>query len=80
MDFENSLQDKLGEHKAIEVDELILDDLFENITSFTKEHKDTLEKYSILVHLSLNGFGLKSLDNFPKLDNLKIVSFIFNLY
>ena len=34
----------------------------------------TLEKYSSLYHLSLNNTGLKSLNNFPKLKNLEIVS------
>lgn len=73
MSFAESLQEKLGEHEPHEVDELILDDLYENLGNFTPDHKRTLEKYTNLVHLSLNGLGLKSLANFPKLDNLNIV-------
>ena len=80
MEFQKALQDKLGEHEPNEViyilnkvDELILDDLFENIDTFTNDHKKTLELYKNLVHLSLNGLGLKSLSNFPKLEHLQIV-------
>jgi hypothetical protein len=73
MSFAKSLQEKLGEHEPHEVDELILDDLYENIGNFTPEHKRTLEQYNNLVHLSLSSMGLKSLANFPKLENLQIV-------
>jgi|LauGreDrversion4_2_1035121.scaffolds.fasta_scaffold934802_1 acidic leucine-rich nuclear phosphoprotein 32 family protein B len=73
MEFKQSLQKELGEHEPSQVDELILDDLFKNIEHFTTEHKKTLELYSNLEHLSLNGFGLKSLKNFPSLPNLKIL-------
>lgn len=73
MDFKKTLQEKLGEHSQTEVDELILDDLFENIDTFTPDHKRTLELYDNLVHLSLNGLGLKSLKNFPKIPSLQIV-------
>ena len=85
MSFRKQLQEKLGPHEPNEVsfyfkinlfhlktqvDELILDELFENVDSFTDDHKKSLELYSSLVHLSLNGFGLKGLKNFPKIDTL----------
>jgi acidic leucine-rich nuclear phosphoprotein 32 family protein B len=73
MEFKQSLQKELGEHEPNQVDELILDDLFKNIEHFTPEHKKVFELYSNLEHLSLNGFGLKSLKNFPSLPNLKIL-------
>lgn len=73
MEFAKSLQQELGEHQPNEVDELILDDLYKNIENFTEEHKNTLEQYKNLVHLSLNSLGLKSLANFPQLHNLQIV-------
>jgi hypothetical protein len=75
MNFSKSLQEKLGEHEPHEVDELILDELYENIGTFTAEHKKTLESYKNLVHLSLNKLGLRSLQNFPKLESLQIVNF-----
>lgn len=74
MDFAKSLQDKLGPHEPNEVDELILDELFEGVEQFSNDHKSTLELYKSLVHLSLNGLGLKSLTNFPKIDTLQIVN------
>ena len=73
MNLSKELQEKLGEHDPIDVDELILDDIFENVSSFTESHKNDFEKYTNLVHLSLNGFGLKSLDNFPKLPELTVL-------
>jgi len=73
MDFRKSLQDKLGEHEPTEVDELILDDLYTNIEEFTPEHKKTLELYNNLLHLSLNGLGIKSLKNFPSIPELRIL-------
>jgi hypothetical protein len=79
MEFGKSRQEKLGAHEPHEVDELILDDLFENIDTFTNDHKKTLEQYKNLVHLSLNGLGLKSLSNFPKIDELQIVRNKINL-
>jgi len=74
MEFAKSLQEKLGSHQPTEVDELILDDLYKNIGNFTSEHKKTLEAYNNLIHLSLNDLGLKSLSNFPKLEQLQIVN------
>ena len=73
MDFQKSLQEKLGEHEPTEVDELILDDLYSDIQNFTLDHKKTLELYNNLVHLSLNGLSLKTLKNFPKIANLQIL-------
>ena len=73
MEFQKSLQEKLGEHEPTEVDELILDDLYTNIIEFTNDHKKTLELYNNLLHLSLNGLGLKSLKNFPKIPELRIL-------
>jgi len=44
------------------------------VDKFTEEHKKTLEKYSSLIHLTLNDIGLESLENFPKLNEAQIVS------
>ena len=81
MSFETSLQEKLGEHKPDEIQELILDTVFK-FDKFTEEHKTVLEKYKALIHLSLNGVGLTSLQNFPLLKELQIVRYIFynNIY
>jgi Leucine-rich repeat (LRR) protein len=70
MAFRKQLQEKLGPHEPNEVDELILDELFVNVDAFNDDHKKSLELYSSLVHLSLNGFGLKSLKHFPKIATL----------
>lgn len=37
------------------------------------EEKQALEKFKTLVFLTANKVGLKSLENFPELKNLKIV-------
>ena len=71
MKFANELQDKLGKHDPTQVDEIILDDLFTDINAFTDEHKQTLEKYNSLLHLSLGNFGLTNIKNFPKIKTLK---------
>lgn len=85
MSFEELLQQKLGKHKTeevnlkiiknlyIQIQELILDKLFK-VDKFTEEHKTTLEKYSSLIHLTLNDVGLQSLENFPQLKEAQIVS------
>lgn len=73
MNLYSELQDKLSEHNPTEVDELILDDLFENVATFSEQNKKDLEKYNNLIHLSLNGFGLESLKNFPKLPSLQVL-------
>merc|ERR1711976_355934 len=73
MSFAKSLQEKLGDHDPTQVDELILDDLYQNMNSFSSDHEKTLEKYSNLFHLSLNGLGLTSLAHFPKLPELGVL-------
>lgn len=73
MNLYKELQEKLSEHNPTEVDELILDDIFDSISSFSEANKKDLEKYTNLIHLSLNGFGLESLKNFPKLANLQVL-------
>jgi len=73
MEFAKSLQEKLGEHEPHEVDGLILDELYKNVDQFDEDYKKTLEQYKNLAHLSLNGLGLRSLKNFPKLESLQIV-------
>ena len=39
----------------------------------SEEEKELLEKYTSLIHLTMNNVGLTTLENFPKLKNLKIV-------
>ena len=39
----------------------------------SEEEKDLLEKYTSLIHLTMNNVGLTTLANFPELKNLKIV-------
>ena len=56
-----------------QIDELVLDELFNNISEFTEDHKKTLELYNNLLHLSLNGLGLKNLNNFPSIETLEVV-------
>ena len=78
MSFEKTLQEKLGNHNPSEIQELILDTVFK-FEKFTEDHKAVLEKYTSLIHLSMNGIGLTSLQNFPLLKELQIVSnFFFN--
>ena len=43
------------------------------IEKFTEEQKTTLEKYTSLIHLTLNLIGLTSLENFPHLDKVQII-------
>lgn len=73
MNVFKDLQEKLSQHEPKEVDQLILDDLFSNITQFSEENKTEFEMYSNLIHLSLNGFGLCNLKNMPKLPNLEVL-------
>ena len=73
MNLYQELQEKLSEHNPTEVDELILDDLFNNVSHFSEQNKKDLEKYNNLIHLSLNGFGLESLKNFPKIATLQVL-------
>ena len=87
MSFENQISEKLGRHNPheviknikikknlifIQIEQLILDGFFK-AEKFTEDHKNTLEKYTSLIHCSLGNFGLTSLENFPKLlPHLKI--------
>ena len=85
------LKEKLGEHNPeevntkkylflylynIQIEELILDNII-NADKLSEEHQKTIEIYSSLYHLSLNNIGLISLDNFPKIKDLQIVSNIY---
>lgn len=79
MKFEEELQQKLGKHSYDEVDRLILDDLFTKIRVLTNEHKEVLEKYQDLKHLSLNGFGLACLNNLPNIPALLILELRENM-
>ena len=84
MSFEQTLQDKLGKHNPaevslfskiyfIQIQEIILDNVFK-FEKMTEDHKNSMEKYTALIHLSMNGLGLVSLENFPNLPELQIVS------
>ena len=87
MSFEKLIIEKLGPHHFEEVtknrknknnilfqiEELLLDEIF-TADKLTEDHKNTLEKYTSLIHLTLNSIGLTSLENFPKLENAQIVS------
>lgn len=68
------LQKVIGKHNPIEIDELVLDDFWENKDSFDLEDKKSLEQYKNLIHLSLNNIGLKSLKNFPSIKGLYALS------
>ena len=72
--FLESLQENLGKHTTKEVDELVLDNFWNNKESLTIEEKAGLEQYINLVHLSLNNLGLKSLKNFPAIKSLYYLS------
>ncbi len=92
MSFEATLQEKLGKHNPeevikksylfylyylfLQIQELILDTVFK-LEKFTPDHKAALEKYTSLIHLSMNGVGLISLENFPQLKELQIVRNIY---
>ena len=95
MSFENEIKEKLGAHNPeevikniknknniyIQIEELILDKIFTS-DKLTEEHKTTVEKYTSLIHLTLNSIGLESLENFPNLKNTQIVSilYIYQIY
>ena len=72
--FLKSLQENLGKHTTKEVDELVLDNFWNNKEYLTIEEKAGLEQYINLVHLSLNNLGLKSLKNFPAIKSLYYLS------
>ena len=87
MSFEKLIIEKLGPHHfeeviknrknknniLIQIEELLLDEIF-TADKLTEDHKNTLEKYTSLIHLTLNSIGLTCLENFPKLENAQIVS------
>ena len=72
--FEKYLQETYGKHNPKEIEELVLDEIWKNKISFTDDEKTCLEKYSNLIHLSLNTLGLKTLKNFPSIKNLYYLS------
>ena len=72
--FLDELQKVLGEHEPEEIEELVLDDLWENKDELTEDEKNALEEYTNLIHLSLNNIGFKSLNNFPYIKNLYMLS------
>ena len=93
MSLKNKIKDKLGEHdpedviKAIKIKnnilisiyKLILDKIF-TVKKLTKEHKASLEKYTSLFYLTLNEIGLESLENFPFLKAVEVVSILCSYY
>ena len=72
--FEKKLIELFGEHVPKEIEELILDDIWVNKDSLTEDEKTVLEKYTNLIHLSLNNIGFKSLKNFPSIKGLYMLS------
>ena len=72
--FSNELQNLLGKHEPKEIEELNLDKFSENIKSLEPYHKEGLELYNNLIHLSLNDLGLENLSNFPEIKCLMILS------
>ena len=72
--FSNELQNLLGKHEPKEIEELNLDKFSENIKSLEPYHKEGLESYCNLIHLSLNDLGLENLSNFPEIKCLMILS------
>ena len=88
--FADLLEEKLGKHNPedvkyykiynfifidifIQIEEIILDEII-NIDKLTDDIQSTIEKYTQLIHLSMNNMGLTSLEKFPKLKELQIVS------
>ncbi len=72
--FSNELQNLLGKHEPKEIEELNLDKFSEKIKSLEPYHKEGLELYCNLIHLSLNDLGLENLSNFPEIKCLMILS------
>ena len=71
--FEKKLKELFGDHSKKEIEELILDQFFKEENHLSKGQMEDLEKYKNLIHLSMNGIGIKNLKNFPNLQKLKIV-------
>ena len=74
--FAKELQILLGNHEPKEIEELNLDKFTEEIKSLEPYHKEGLELYNNLIHLSLNDIGLENLSNFPEIKCLMILSII----
>lgn len=72
--LDKELKDLFGEHNPLEIDELRLDDIWENKGCLNESDQETLSKYKNLIHLSLNNLGLKSLKNFPAIKGLYVLS------
>ena len=72
--FAKELQILLGNHEPKEIEELNLDKFTEEIKSLEPYHKEGLELYNNLIHLSLNDIGLENLSNFPEIKCLMILS------
>jgi hypothetical protein len=72
--FEKKMKELFGDHSTKEIEELILDEVWVNKESFTEDEKTVLEKYTSLIHLSLNNIGFKSLKNFPTIKGLYVLS------
>lgn len=75
--FTNDIQEILGKHNPEEVEELLLDGLFQ-IPILTTNHKEGLEKYKNISKLSLSYLKLSSLSNLPKLPHLKVLELTNN--
>ena len=72
--FYDELQEILGKHEPKEIEELNIDGFNERVESFKLYHKEGLELYNNLIHLSLNNIGLENLSNFPEIKCLMILS------
>lgn len=72
--FEKRLKESFGYHVPKEIEELVLDDFWVNKDTFTDDEKTVLERYTNLIHLSLNNIGFKSLENFPSIKGLYMLS------
>ena len=72
-EFREFLQELLGDHNPIEIEELVLDDIDHDWKTFNLAQKTALEEYKNLIHLSLNNLNLNSLDNFPSIPNLIVL-------
>ena len=72
--FSKELQVLLGKHEPKEIEELNLDKFTDDLNSLQLYHKEGLELYNNLIHLSLNELGLENLSNFPEIKCLMILS------
>ena len=72
--FSKELQVLLGKHEPKEIEELNLDKFTDDLKSLQLYHKEGLELYNNLIHLSLNEIGLENLSNFPEIKCLMILS------